>query len=166
MSNQPENLVKCVPRSLRNLHDGILSELARRPREMDPPELPSSELQAISIPDVSRHMSMIDSVSRALNTSVNRVTELEELVYDLKKQQVETTVQLQTACDRAAEVEQHLEAERKRANEAQLVAVAADKRAKDLESLLIEANSKLVSLTAALENAFSNVRVSPTTAAA
>jgi chromosome segregation ATPase len=130
----------------------------KRPQEgflarIGSPEVASRVVAPIR--DISAYLDRIEQASRTLVSSAERVRELEELLYGLKKRQDETNAQLDASRRLAAELEQEVAAQVIRATGAEALALSAANHAKQFEQALRDANSKLDTLTGALDAAFS-----------
>jgi methyl-accepting chemotaxis protein len=111
--------------------------------------------------DISAYLDRIEQASRTLVANAERVQELEELLYGLKKRQDETNAELEASRKLAAELEREVAAQTIRATEAESLASSAANQAKRSEQALRDANSKLDTLTGALDAAFSEGASAP-----
>jgi predicted transcriptional regulator len=160
MSKDAENLVQYMPKQFRALHEGILSEITRRPDQQKVVSAPSTKPERAD-PDLSIYLTRIERASRILESQAARVRELEDTVYDLKRQQVTVEAQLNEANQRCVEVEQELAAEKNRTIRAEALALAADNRAKEQGEAASVAKSKFEALTLAIEEAFKGMAEAP-----
>ncbi|MEA2839441.1 MAG: hypothetical protein QOF41_771 [Methylobacteriaceae bacterium] len=111
--------------------------------------------------DISAYLDRIEQASRTLVSNAERVQELEELLYGFKKRQDEANAQLEASRKLAAELEREVAAQTIRATEAESLALSAANQAKRFEQALRDANSKLDTLTGALDAAFSEGASAP-----
>jgi predicted nuclease with TOPRIM domain len=144
MSKEPENIVAYMPKSMRALHEGILTEIARVPG-------PSA------FPDISAHLRRIRRASELLHLSAARIQELEKLLYEAQTQEEQTRAELDASNERYAELEQRLNAYNDQTSRLAALATTADNRARQSEKALSAANARLQELTSAVEAAFNHI---------
>lgn len=148
-----------VPEALKHLHESMIVELNRhlQPGLERRPSAPAEPAAAAAGVEISAYIGRVQRAANLLHNSAKRIRELEDAVYNLKRQFAESSMQLQDANARCHELERSLVEERERAAEAEERALAAEAVTNQLHDALANASGNLEALTSTIESAFGGV---------
>jgi methyl-accepting chemotaxis protein len=148
-----------VPEALKHLHESMIVELNRHlhPGLDRRPNGHAEPVAAAPGAEISAYIGRVQRAANLLHNSARRIRELEDSVYNLKRQFAESSAQLQDANTRCHELEHSLAEERERASRADERALAAEAITHQLHEALANASGNLEALTSTIESAFGSV---------